>query len=531
MVARLISLKLVLLRNSLHRSAWQLVGVALAALYGLGLLVAAVSGLIGLRAFPVDLAEAVLVTAGSGLVLGWALIPLVAGGLDLTLDPARFAPFPLRLRDLLVGQAAAGLIGVPGACTATALAASVVTWSRGPVPAAVAAICALLALTLCVGASRLVASAASDLASTRRFRDAAVVAGLAALMLAGPALAVSAGRLEGGGAEALRAALDVLGWTPLGAPFSAPAAAARGSLAESGAKTVIAAAAVAAVWWGWCRALSRALVAPRSSGSRARSRRRGIGPFAWMPPTPAGAVAARALVYWTRDPRYGAGLVVVPLLPVALYAVTAVGGGGDSSVLEGPFAFVGPVCAFLIAWQTASDVSYDSTAFALHLAAGVSGAADRFGRFLALALWGLPGTLLLTALPFALAGEWFLFPAVLGVSLGLFLTASGLGSVLSAMYTAAVPLPGESPFKKPPGRTAQTLLVQFGGMAVLAVLVMPELALAVLAALMGERSLAWAALGTGAGLGALLLAAGIVGGGRIMDRKGPELYASLARSR
>jgi ABC-2 type transport system permease protein len=103
--------------------------------------------------------------------------------------------------------------------------------------------------------------------------------------------------------------------------------------------------------------------------------------------------------------------------------------------------------------------------------------------------------------------------------------------VVSARYTVAVPLPGESPFKKPAGNSAQTFLVQFGGIAALGVLAAPEIILTVLAAATGAAGFAWAALGAGVLLGGALLAAGVVLGGRLMDARGPELYASLVRVR
>ena len=43
MVAHLVRLKLALLRNGLRRSAWQVVGLAVAALYGLGAIVVVVA--------------------------------------------------------------------------------------------------------------------------------------------------------------------------------------------------------------------------------------------------------------------------------------------------------------------------------------------------------------------------------------------------------------------------------------------------------------------------------------------------------
>jgi ABC-2 type transport system permease protein len=58
-VAHLLRLKLSLLRNSLRRSVPQLVGMALAAVYALGVVVLVVSGLVALRfAADVELASA-----------------------------------------------------------------------------------------------------------------------------------------------------------------------------------------------------------------------------------------------------------------------------------------------------------------------------------------------------------------------------------------------------------------------------------------------------------------------------------------
>ena len=59
--------------------------------------------------------------------------------------------------------------------------------------------------------------------------------------------------------------------------------------------------------------------------------------------------------------------MVVPLLPVLLLFQ------GSQSGFYGPFQFVGPLTAFLLAWSISADVSYDSTAFALHVATGVRG--------------------------------------------------------------------------------------------------------------------------------------------------------------
>lgn len=524
MVAHLIRLKLTLLRNGLRRSVGQLIGLIIAALYGFGVLALAVLGLIALRLVAVEIAEPIVVLGGSALLAGWTLAPILVSGVDLTLDPARFALFPIPLPRLLMGQAVAALIGVPGVCTAIALGASTVTWSRGPGVFAVAIVGGAIALGLCVALSRLVASAITDLTSSRRFREASRMAMMVPLVLLGPLLALTIRGMETN-PDALRTLASILGWTPLGAAFSAPAELAEGHGLVAVAKLAIAAASLVVAAWGWARALARALVTPASRASATgRPGRRGLGIFGWMPATPAGAIAARSLTYWVRDPRYGTALLIVPLVPVILYFSSLQRHQSDVFLLSGPFA------AFLLAWSLASDISYDSTAFSLHLAAGVRGRDDRWGRALALLTFALPLAVAVALVPFAISGRWSLLPAYLGLVFGVLLSGIGLASVVSARFTVTVPLPGESPFKRPAGNTAQTFLVQFAGLIVLGILVLPEIVFVALASSTGTGGYGWAGFAVGIGLGGALFGLGIWLGGLWLDRRGPEVYASLVRA-
>ena len=135
--------------------------------------------------------------------------------------------------------------------------------------------------------------------------------------------------------------------------------------------------------------------------------------------------------------------------------------------------------------------------------------------------------LVLTVGPFFLTGNWEWLPAILGLSLGVLFSGLGLASVVSARYTAAVPLPGDSPFKKPPGNVGQTLAVQFGGMGVLLVLTLPEAALVIAQSVTGDPAFGWANLAVGTLLGLALFVAGVRVGGRWLDARGPELLAQL----
>ena len=281
---------------------------------------------------------------------------------------------------------------------------------------------------------------------------------------------------------------------------------------------------MAALAWCWKILLERALVNPPYAGSGSRKGGK-MGLFAVLPATPTGAVTARALTYWLRDPRYGGSLIVIPLLAVVMFFQASQ--GDDFGILT----VLGPLTAFLMAWSISADVSYDNTAFALHLATGVRGVADRLGRALACLILSVPVVLAFTLVPFAFTGTWEWLPGLLGLSVGILLTGLGLSSVVSARYNVAVPLPGDSPFKKPPGNVGQTMLVQFGGMGVLFLLVLPEAALIVAQGVTGNALFGWLNLALGLILGLILFVVGVRLGGRWLESRGPEMLAQLSVNR
>ncbi|MHA7278789.1 transporter [Arthrobacter sp. MDT2-2] len=521
MVAHLLRLKLLLLRNSLRRSTAQLIGVILGGLYGLGFLSVLVVGLVFLGSADLELIRTVLVVGGSAAVLGWIIIPIAATGIDMTLDPARFVTFAIPMRHLIAGLVLGGLLGVPGVVTLIAALAQVTTWIRYPAAALAALVCGLVAVLLCVVASRLVTTAVSSITGSRRFKDVNGIVAFIPLIFLGPIIGgVTAGFQNSPGFAASLA--DVLAWTPLGALWAAPADIAAGHPALAVVRFLIGVITLVLFLVLWSRTLSRALVTPPYNAVAKRAGGR-IGWFGRFPATPAGAVAARALTYWFRDPRYFASLVVIPFLAVILYFS---GGGSD-----GAFAFLGPMTAFLLAWSIAADISYDNTAFSLHVSTGVKGRDDRLGRAAALLVFALPVTLVFTALPLLLTGRAEDLPVMLGLAIGVLLTGAGLSSVVSARYTYNVPLPGESAFKTPPGTSFTMFAVQMVGWIVLLLLALPEIALTVAYFVTGRALFGWLTLLAGVVLGGILLVVGIRTGGRWYDRRAPELLLSVSANR
>nr|WP_221244219.1 transporter [Cryobacterium roopkundense] len=513
-------MRLLLLRNTLRRSPWQLVAVIFGALYGLGLLAGVTFGLFALSNAPVDLARTVVVLAGSATILGWLVLPLVVSGIDQTLDTARLVNFPIPLGQLLVGLAIAGVLGIPGIVTVLAALATAGTWWRHPLIAAVALVCAALAALTCVVGSRMVTSLSSTLTSGRRFREVGGTLILIPLFLAGPILAGAFSGIQDA-QDALPSAAAALSWTPLGALWAVPSELALGHYGIAGLKFLIGIATLVVMAFVWRRALAVVLVTPARSTSR-KTNKGNIGLFAFVPETPTGAVLARSLTYWIRDPRYSKQLILVPLMPALLWFYSST---NDSLAF---FNAMAPIAALFLALAIYTDLSYDNTAFATHMSLGVTGLADRTGRALAVLVFAGPVVVIFSVVSVWLSGSWTLLPGILGLSIGILLSGLGLSSVSSATVVVPVPAPGDSPFKTPPGSGFTTFVSSFATWGILAVLVAPELILLIVAAATGTVLFSWLALAVGLMLGPAFFTLGIRWGAARLDRRAPELLESLA---
>ncbi|MFZ3415992.1 transporter [Arthrobacter sp. 3Tela_A] len=521
MVAHLLKLKLILLRNSLKRSPWQIVGIAFGALYGLGLLGLMLAGLFFLTFNEPELARTLVILGGSAAVLGWAIVPVVATGVDMTLDPARFVTFAIPMRQMILGLALGSLIGIPGIITLASALIQAAAWWQYPAAVLAGIPAAVIAVLTCVVMARLGVAATTSLASSRRFKDVSGIVIIIPLMFIGPIIGFTATAVAFNG-DFLRRLADILAWTPLGSAWAVPGDIALGSAGTGLLRLLISALFLALISWAWKALLARALVTPAHNATASRSAGK-LGFFARFPATPTGAVAARALTYWVRDPRYSASLIIVPVLAVVLIFAVQTGEGLPPVVLA-----IGPLVAFLLAFGISADISYDNTAFALHISSGVSGMADRAGRAIACAVFALPATLVAAVVPPIVIGRPEALPVLLGVSVGLLLSGLGLSSVFSARYTYNVPLPGENAFKTPPGSTGRTMLVQFIWMGMQFVISLPMLIPAALYLFGLGGVWGWVTLALGIVYGSAALVAGIRIGGRWLDKRAPEVLLAVS---
>jgi len=523
-VALIVGLKWQLLKNGLRRSTPQLVGLILGGLYGLSVLAVLVSGLIGLRfAAPSDAARSMVVIGGSVLMIGWAIFPVVAYGIDETLDPSRFATFAVPPRQLVLGLLASSLVSVPAAVTTILGLATVITWSRSVLAVLVAPVAAAVAVLTCVALSRVTSTAFSAMSRHRRGRETVSV--LVLLLAVGLGVAGSSIMKRLSAPGMLSQVADVLGWTPFGLVWSAPADIVDGAIWSGLLRLGLAAIVLLVALKAWDALLRGAMENPLgTSGGGASTRDTGLGWFGRMPATPAGAVAARSITSWQRDPRYISSVALMLLLPLGLLLPPLSGGSTLWSLAMAPTA------GFLLGWSMHNDIAYDGTAFWTHVSTGVSGRADRLGRLVPTAMAAsvlLPGY---ASLGCALTGQWGLWPALLGVGLGFLLTGFGVASVMSALKPYPVPGPGENPFGAPPGSSALTVVIQaIAGTAVF-LLNLPLLGIGI-GALMGHVWMGWLGLALAVCLGSAALVLGTWWGARIYERRAPELLADLSRIR
>lgn len=514
MVAHLVRLKLTLLRNGLRRSVWQVLGLVVAALYGLSVLAGVVVGVVALGFADVALRADVLVVVGSLVVLGWWVVPLVAFGVDATLDPRRFVTFGVSRRDLLVGLTLAGLIGIPGVVTTLGAISTPLAWWREPLAALAALVGALLAVLACTVGARATTTVLAPVLGRRRVREVAAAVAVLPFIFLGPIMQVLTQATSG--VDGLGAIARVLAWTPLGAPWALAPAVVAGDWAALAVRLLVAVATVVVALVAWSWALDRTLTNPVGEGGDSRAR--GLGWFGRLPATRTGAVAARAATYWLRDPRYAVAILIAPVLPLVLVVSSP-----DSAVV----LIAGPVAAFTVGWSISADVAYDGTAFWTHVVSPLRGVADRWGRVLVAGAIGLVMMVVVVLGTVWYADRWDALPALLGAGVGLLLTALGGASVVSAMVVYPVQLPGENPFGTKQGASAAAFTSQFVGFTLVGLLAAPAAVLALLAVLQQSAVLGWVALAVGPVLGAAVLVGGVRWGGSLLERRGPELLQRM----
>ncbi|OJX97999.1 MAG: hypothetical protein BGO96_14030 [Micrococcales bacterium 73-15] len=549
MVATLARLRFQILRNSLRRESWRLILLILGGLYALS-----VVGLVVAGAFALGVtvgAEArgdLLVLVGSLLVLGWIVIPVLAFGMDNTLDPQRFAVYVAPSPRLALGLLVGGAVSIPGLATVLASLALSIAWlgsggfGERVLGFVVALLGGVLGALLCLVLARLSTTAGAGLMRARRGREVASLIGFVLVM----ALAFTPSLLQSFTFsltwESIETPARVLAWTPLGAAWALPADAVAGSWLVLIARLALVVATLVVAYLGYLALLRRSMTTVGSGGGPSGQRTSRL-PFAhrliaWFGDGPGigagrsvlglpltrgtAAVAGRSLRYWRSDPRYVASagsIVLMPLLAVLLaFVISNQDGIPRTSALAVASLLVAPIAAWFGSWSISNDVAYDSTAFALHVTTGVRGAEDRLGRVLGVAVWLVPVCLVLAAVPPAILGRSEYVPAVLGGTLALLGAGFGTASIASVLVPYPAPPPGSNPMASQQGSVGLTMVAQLGSFLAMAVLVAPT-ALTLIPTIGVGATWGWLTFAVGVATGVICFVLGIRLGGRLYDQR------------
>ncbi len=527
MVALLVSLRWRQLGHQLGRNPWMIVSLIISGMIALGLLTALAAGLVALRIAAPDAAVRTLVLVGAGIVLVWWIGSIVVS-VDDSLAPERFALLPVTARAMLPGLVVAGATTIGGIGTTVALLLMLVGWSVSPLALVAALILIPLALATCVLGARVVSGLLAGWLAGRRTRDLVITLGVLLVACSGLLINVlvrAFARLSDPTAV-LPAIADAAGWTPLGAVFGVPAALAQGDLLAAGLRLLIALATAAALWFAARGLLAARLVAPIQSRGGGRVRSGGLLDRI-LPATAIGAIAARTLRYATRDPRQVINTVMMLLLPALLIGVALMNGRGEGSLALGPGTILIPsINALLIGTILQLGIAYDNDAIALHIHTGVPGRADRAGRLLGFGIIAVPVTLVLCVAASIIAGRIDLLPASLGAALGLGAAAAGIGVWVGAFLPGRAPAPEANPFGRGSSGGVQSMVAMMIITPLSLVIGGPAFGLAIAA--IWTPWLGWLSLALGVVCGGLAAWGGAVLGGRILERRWPEVLAEVA---
>lgn len=517
MAARLLRLRLTLLGSAFRGSATRALRAVL-----IGLLAAAAAVALAwlptLLLHEADARADLDVFIGSALLGAALLVPFFANRGHL--EPRQFASVPAR----------------PGSIASALLFSTVLTW---PAILLLVWLVALAALrpewqqpiwALVVGIAlaylfALIAARVSSALSKLWFghdrggvlRVVGTVLLIAILPLAFFGVTAISGAPEGSTAAAARA----LGWSPFGAAFAGAQQAASGdpSAALLHFGVVLAGVLVLLViWFPIVRASLQSVERPADPAIA----RRGLGWFERFSAKPASVIAARVLTYWSRDPRYRVGLSAIPFVPVLMILAFWVAGADLRTLAAVPL----PVILLLLAWSLHNDVAMDSTAIWSHVASGIAGRDDRRGRLAPVLLIGLPVALIGSTVTVTVMGEWRVLPAVIGMNLAVLLVTCGVSSVFSVLIPYPTTRPGDSPFAQPQWSGSGSGLSQTLSMIAALVFSVPAVWIAVVALVDVTPMWNLAALAFGVVYGVGILGLGILLGGKIFDRRGPELIAA-----
>jgi ABC-2 type transport system permease protein len=480
----------------------------------LGLLAAASTLWLGLRGAAVPGAATDTVAFVLALWVAGQVGQAALSGGDPVLPPELLALLPIPLRTLATALTLVTLRSPGTWITGIALAAVIGhAAGEGVLPVLVGIVGWALTLALTVAAATLAGAAVAP--SARRGRDLATAVTafvLSAVALAGTLLPLLAGVLGHRSSPALSTLVRALpsGWAPVAVDAAARNDAATVGIALAGlaAATLVALALLPA-------ALARriaAAAAPRLG--RGHGRRRVAAPVLT---SPTGAVVAKELRLWVRDPLRLTGLLIALLVSAGTALLPA-----STSATTVLLPFGGLLWIVITAACASNLYGHDGAAIWSTLLAPHSAGPDLRGRQLAWLVVTAPIAVVAGIVGTAFSGHPWAWPWVAALTPALLLGGAGV-----LVYASArVPLPLDATGGPTPEYSVKVQLCLY----VTALTAAPAAAVLVLGTVTGDVLLDWAGVPAALAVGTVLLVALTRAATRQVVDRDPELLGPLARS-
>ena len=459
-------------------------------------------GLAALRAVP-EYREPIIITVFTVQLVAWVLSPLVAFGVDETVDPARFALLPIQPQTLQRGLLVTALIGWFPAGNVIILIGAAIAVGVPPAVLPVALVCAALQLLLCVVLSRAASTSMSALMSSRRGRDLGMAVGLGIFVLYLGFVAVINNPGSDGSAlqSGVQRTASVLQWTPPGALAALPGQLADGEWGRAALSAVIALAALALAWWWWSVALNTSLTTAPSTtagsspaGHAPDDTAVGVGIAGTMR-----VVAGRDRRLAWRDPMRRMPWLMLLVLTIVWPFLVVRGAGAVFAVAFG---------AILCGSQAGNQYGVEGSGLWLHLLTitdRVRARGEVLGHAVTVLIPGIVIVIVAVAVQAVAHGDYQNIPAALGVCFGALLGGLAAACYLSAVVPYAMPQSRKSLFASSvPGQKGRTTASSLGVLGGGLVIALPAGVAAVLSVVV-DPVWGWVGLVIGPAVGAAVL--------------------------
>ena len=510
-----LTLKWTLWKRSYRKNVGKLVGTIFGVLYTLGALVGLVFLFLGTTLWAGEGSTFPLIVRGLGAlaVLLWFLIPVVAFGLDDTLDARAFALFPRSAKELQPGMFAAAALSLPSLFTLLAVAIAtgfellwLIVFGQGAawiILGALALVPAnLAAFALCLLLPRAWFAHSASRASSRSGREVGGILGFLLMFIVIYGFSLGMQRVSDLDftllGRMMPTVVEALAWTPVGALFAVPMDLAEGRVLTALVRALIGAVTIALVWLWWRRSidlsLTSALTGDASSGNTK------VSPLVprFIAPSAFGAVMGKSLRYWRRDTRYLAALGIYPVIIVFFVAMGFMLPESRPMMLAMTILMCG-----MSGISLANEIGFDGPSGWVNIVTGLPSRANLTGRIAAMAVLMVPGVVVATIAIPLLYGMADLMPMTVLISLGAMACGWGISMVTGVLLPYPSSPPGTNPMKDKSASSSNAMVAMTVAMVGVFVPLIPAIGVGIWGAVSGSLALTLLA-------GVLALVAGVV---------------------